>query len=444
MNDLPQIPPIRTTLLDPSGGNTTAKEWYYYWGQTGDKLNALVTEGTSANRPNAGDMPDGAIYVDSDQSVIYVNEGGAWHYLAGTMWGPLSPDQRPTDLGANDAGFEYRSIDSSDTYAPRTFVWSGSVWVETTLVLYGTHANRPPADALTPPRTLYVETDRTEVIYQQQANAWHFLAGSMWGTLTPDQRPTDLGANDAGFEYRSTDASDTYAPRTFIWSGTVWIETTLVEYGLHANRPAANAQTPPRTIYVETDRSGVIYQQQANAWHFLAGTMWGPLTPDQRPTDLGANDAGFTFRATDSPARSFVWSGSAWIETTPSQTGIVLLGSASADITLTTSGQPVSGTLLTLSRAGQWLIRGVFYFYLSGTGDSGAYLSGNLLQNGAGGTRQAILTGAPGAGGTVTQQWLFTAAVGNTVQLQAWKTGGTGASVIYASGTSISATWISP
>jgi hypothetical protein len=43
----------------------------------------------------------------------------------------------------------------------------------------------------------------------------------MWGTLSPDQRPTDLGANDAGFVYRGTDVQ-----RTYVWSGTVWIETT--------------------------------------------------------------------------------------------------------------------------------------------------------------------------------------------------------------------------
>jgi hypothetical protein len=220
--DILQIPPIRTTLLDPSGGNTTAKEWYYYWNQAGDKLNGIVTEGAHADRPNAGDMPDGALYVESERSVLYANEGGTWHYIAGTMWGTLNPDQRPTDLGPNDAGFEFRSIDASDTYAPRTFVWSGAEWIETTLVEYGLHANRPPAGPQTPPRTIYVETDRSGVIYQQQANAWHFLAGAMWGTLLPDQRPTDLGANDAGFTFRTTVAP----ARSFVWSGTAWIETT--------------------------------------------------------------------------------------------------------------------------------------------------------------------------------------------------------------------------
>ena len=219
-----QVPPIRTDLYDPNLTDQTAKEWYLYWKNSGDRINTLnrmVAQGNHGDRPDAGDAPDGAIYVEADRSVIYINEGGEWHYLAGTMWGTLNPDQRPAGLGVNDAGFEFRSIDSSDTYAPRTFVWSGTEWIETTLVLYGLHANRPVADEKTPPRTLYVETDRSGVIYQQQANAWHFLAGTMWGTLSPDQRPTDLGANDAGFTFRGTDIA-----RSYVWSGTIWIETT--------------------------------------------------------------------------------------------------------------------------------------------------------------------------------------------------------------------------
>src|SRR5215469_7487336 len=86
-------PPIRTTLLDPSQDNTTAKEWYSFWSHGADKLNSLVTQGTHALRPAAGGMPDGAVYVESDRSVIYANEAGTWHYLAGTMWGNISPDQ---------------------------------------------------------------------------------------------------------------------------------------------------------------------------------------------------------------------------------------------------------------------------------------------------------------------------------------------------------------
>ena len=231
---------------------------------------ATTSQGSHWDRPDPTQVPDGSLYVESDRSVLYYSDGGEWHYLAGTMWGTLNPDQRPTDLGPNDAGFDFRSTDTDPDYAPRQGLWSGSEWVETTMVLYGSHADRPLADEQTPPRTIYVEDDRSGVIYQQQADEWHFLAGTMWGTLSPDQRPADLGVDDAGFTFRTTDSDPLYTQREFIWSGTVWVEVTIVQYGTHAARPAASA-APARCLYIETDRSGVIYQNQAAVWHFLAG-----------------------------------------------------------------------------------------------------------------------------------------------------------------------------
>ena len=180
-------------------------------------------QGTHAARPDPSGAPDGAIYVESDRGVIYCNEGGVWQYIAGTMYALLNPDQRPTDLGVNDAGFEFRSIDTDPNYAPRQFLWSQSEWIETTMVLYGTHALRPPANEQTPARTIYVESDRG-ALYQHQFGFWQYIAGTMWGTLVPDQRPTDLGTHDAGFDFRTTDAP----PREFIWSQTAWVETTPV------------------------------------------------------------------------------------------------------------------------------------------------------------------------------------------------------------------------
>jgi hypothetical protein len=202
----------------------TAREWWRFWAALADLGKAglqLLTFGSHSTRPQASDMPNGAIYVESDRSgVIYQNQGGDWHFLAGTMWGTLNPDERPTDLGVNDAGFDFRSTDSNPVYTQREYIWSGTAWIETTIVQYGPHTARPTS-ANAPVRALYVETDRSEVLYQNQPPAWHFIAGTMWGTLVPDQRPTDLGVNDAGFAFRGTDA-----PRSFIWSGTAWVETT--------------------------------------------------------------------------------------------------------------------------------------------------------------------------------------------------------------------------
>jgi hypothetical protein len=204
---------MQTPIVDPNTGKVT---------RTGqlllEQLQApSVTQGTSGGRPDASSVPDGALYVESDRSVVYYNYQGIWHYLAGAMWGTLNPDLRPTDLGVNDAGFDFRGTDE-----PREFIWSQTEWIETTRVYYGAHAERPDTAGLAD-GSLYVENDRGGVIYQAQSNVWHYLAGTMWGTLSPDSRPTDLGANDAGFTYRGTDQQ-----RTFVWSGTVWVETTPV------------------------------------------------------------------------------------------------------------------------------------------------------------------------------------------------------------------------
>jgi hypothetical protein len=174
------------------------------------------------------------------------------------------------------------------------------------LITYGNHADRPPADAM-PAGSLYMETDRGNVIYQQIGGNWHYLAGTMFGTLSPDQRPTDLSVYDAGFDFRGTDVA-----RQFLWSQTEWIETTEAQYGNHAARPNPNTIVQG-ALYCEIDRSGVLYQNIGTAWKYRAGTMYGTLVPDQRPTDLGTNDGGFEFRGTDQQ-RHFIWSQTVWIE----------------------------------------------------------------------------------------------------------------------------------
>ena len=258
MNRL-QIPPIRQSLKEvapdtpPSnGGNAngdgsqsapqpdqTSKNWYLYWSQTGDQTNAnttkldgLVTYGTHEDRPPADTMPDGALYVDENRGgVIYQSQtfNGVqdWHYLAGTMWGTQVPDQRPTDLGVNDTGFTFRTTDQP----AREFIWSGTAWVQVNWVMYGTHAARlalAPASIID--GILYVETDRGNALYQIQAGTWMLITGVMWGTLTPDQRPTDLGVDDAGFEFWATDA-----PTRYIWNSSAWTDITPPSPGSPVN-----------------------------------------------------------------------------------------------------------------------------------------------------------------------------------------------------------------
>jgi hypothetical protein len=241
MPDILVTPPIRTPLTSSDGDGTTGgasdsgsvtrttRDWWLYWNRLGAQANSnakLVTQGTHADRPTATDSPDGALYVESDRGVIYQNQNGVWRYVAGTMWGTVTPDQRPTDLGVNDGGFDFRGTDDA-----REFIWSQTQWIEVTEVRYGTHAGRPnPLDVVN--GALYVEFDRGGVIYQNQNNVWKYLAGTMWGTLSPDQRPTDLGVNDAGFDFRATDQQ-----RELIWSQTVWVETTPVTGALNLTHP---------------------------------------------------------------------------------------------------------------------------------------------------------------------------------------------------------------
>lgn len=412
-----------------------------------EQLQAATTiQGTHENRPDPGSTPVGALYVESDRGVLYYNDGSAWHYLAGTMWGTLSPDQRPTDLGVDDAGFEFRSIDTNADLAPREFIWSQSEWIETTLVMYGTHANRPAADEKTPPRTLYVEEDRGNVIYQQQADKWMYLAGTMRGTFSPDQRPTDLGVNDAGFDFRTTDDP----AREFIWSQTEWIEVTPVRYGTHAQRLAvAVAGVIDQMLWVETDRGDVTYQTQANTWHYIAGAMLGTLSPDQRPTDLGANDVGFRYSATDQTAE-FYWSGSAWVGTTPTipPAGDYEYVIGTATLTLTTTATPIPGVTLTLPRAGVWAVR-AFVDLTMQPGDAGAVIIGGLTVDGAAVSSPLIvfavqsLTGSQVGRSTLPGEWLYTApASGHVLAITAYKTGGTGTSACTGTNSSLSATWI--
>lgn len=314
---------------------------------------------------------------------------------------------------------------------------------------YGDHADRPDPGNVSD-GAVYIEIDRGS-IYQNVNGVWRFITGTMWATLNPDQRPTDLGVNDGGFDFRTTDDP----AREFIWSQTEWIEATPVRYGTHAARLAVVVSTViDQLLWVETDR-GVLYQlQDATTWQYIAGTMWGTMVPDQRPTDLGAHDAGFDYRSTDAPPREFIWSQTAWVETTP-QAGLLQIARSTSNLTLTTTATPIPGVSLTLARAGVYLITGAFDFVGSGAGDSGSGATGILSANGA--VQPNFVVFVPlviaGAGLTVNptplrvmafQQWSYFASTpGQVVLLEASKNLGTGASVTGPQ-TTISALWVSP
>lgn len=92
---------------------------------------------------------------------------------------------------------------------------------------YATHATRigssTHAPSAVPDQSLFFETDRN-AIYQARlvagVPAWVYVGGLPFpGTISPDQKPTDLGTNDAGFSFFSTDFN-----RPYRWTGSAWAD----------------------------------------------------------------------------------------------------------------------------------------------------------------------------------------------------------------------------
>lgn len=84
--------------------------------------------------------------------------------------------------------------------------------------------------------------------------------------------------------------------------------------GTHAERLAV-APDQLGALWIETDRNNIVYQAQdvagTPAWVYVTGAMYGTVIAlDQRPTDLGVNDAGLIFLSSDST--SVRWNGGNW------------------------------------------------------------------------------------------------------------------------------------
>jgi hypothetical protein len=93
------------------------------------------------------------------------------------------------------------------------------------LGLQGTHADRLTYDTTRlADGTLFYETDRA-VWYVWFQGAWRYQTGTMRGTFSPDQRPTDLGTNDIDLIYYATDTHYQY-----VWNGTGWDTQRIVPF----------------------------------------------------------------------------------------------------------------------------------------------------------------------------------------------------------------------
>lgn len=126
-----------------------------------------------------------------------------------------------------------------------------------------------------------------------------------------------------------------------------------------------------------------------------------------------------------------------------------LIGACSGNLTLTASYTDVTGASVTLTALGKWLVTASVDFRHTGVGDAGQLLECQLaLAAGAtadntGRARWADPSATPESRVTAFQQWIVTVASGTpTVKLQGIKSGGTGASVIVATHTKITATWM--
>jgi hypothetical protein len=372
----------------------------------GSGQSGLVIEDTNAHRIAnypASASPVGSIYYETDRMVFYLNETVGqkqqWVYILGQMSGTVvSVDQRPLLLGASDQGFLFTATDLGITYQ---WQWnSGSMtgaWVPivtAAVALQGSHSaltSHPAADYAV--GTVFLQTDRF-VVYEVQvvssANAWVYVLGSMTGTtISVDQRPTGLGANDTGFLFNSSDGLVVYR-----WSGSAWLLISGIAQGVDSAKPAT----------------------------------------------LGAGDAGFPYFSTDK-STLYVWSGTAWGQV-GSGSGSSGWGSAAVTTTLTTT--PASaGAVVSLTKSGTWLFVAVAEMNVIGSGDVGVKLQIALTVY----TASALyIQGADGTSGVATISAVvggIAASVGSplSIGVTVSKSGGTGSSTCTYS--SLSAVWVS-
>ena len=85
-----------------------------------------VAFGTHALRPSPTSSAVGALYYETDRTVLYITEtfsgAAAWAYVAGIYSATYA--SRPTDLALHDAGFQFYATDQNELN-----IWSGTAWV---------------------------------------------------------------------------------------------------------------------------------------------------------------------------------------------------------------------------------------------------------------------------------------------------------------------------
>lgn len=100
------------------------------------------------------------------------------------------------------------------------FFYNMAVRVLALPMIQDTHANRANYAADYYSKFFYYETDRNVFYVSQQVSGvwtWVYSSGEMRGTLSPDQKPADLGTVDAGFIFVATDYLHKHR-----WTGSAW------------------------------------------------------------------------------------------------------------------------------------------------------------------------------------------------------------------------------
>lgn len=129
-----QPPPLNTPHTDaavrqiPNGVPVFSRPWSDWFVKVvTPRLQASFQfqSGTHSARTasKADNVPAGSLFRETDRTVFYVATGSqSWTYAFGTMFGLAA--NKPADLAANDAGFQFYATDT-----PKFWMWTGSAWV---------------------------------------------------------------------------------------------------------------------------------------------------------------------------------------------------------------------------------------------------------------------------------------------------------------------------
>jgi hypothetical protein len=167
---------------------------------------------THANRLAHPPAAAGALYFESDRTVLYVAVGVSpiWTYAAGVMSGLASA--RPGDLAVPDTGFEFFATDRGILSR-----WDGSKWTYVSGVYSDVFANRPtPTAGETGYR--FEANNWGNIVWRWSGTAWIYVSGTYSRTQSQlAALAALLTANDAGL---LTDVTD-YA-HVLRWTGSAW------------------------------------------------------------------------------------------------------------------------------------------------------------------------------------------------------------------------------